>query len=109
MINNFIDLFFNFHSKFDTKYSNKKQGFIFIYFKNLITLFLALLLAAIGLFIIFTIAYILIYIFVSVSNFLFLLSPFTDKGTFYSVYMVTLFILYFNYVFTKETQRDPYD
>ena len=60
MINNFIDLFFNFHSKFDTKYSKKKQGFIFIYFKNLITLFLALLLAAIVLFII---AYILIYIF----------------------------------------------
>lgn len=106
MINNFIDLFFNFHSKFDTKYSKKKQGFIFIYFKNLFTLFLALLLAAIGLFII---AYILIYIFVSVGNFLFLLSPFTNKGAFYAVYIVTLFIMYINYVFTKETQRDPYD
>ena len=109
MINNFIDLFFNFHSKFDTKYSKKKRGFIFIYFKNLFTLFLALLLAAIGLFILFIIAYILIYIFVSVGNFLFLLSPFTDKGAFYVVYIITLFIMYINYVFTKETQRDPYD
>lgn len=109
MLNKCIDKIFDFNSKIDLKYSKTKTGFMIIYFKNLIAFLFLLGLAAVALALVIAVVTFVLYIFVNISNFLFLISPFTDVALFYTIYFLFLFMLFVTYVFTKETIRSDYE